>query len=385
MNRDIAIISDAASLVELCRELAAAPWLAIDTEFMREKSYYPRLCLIQVATPQQLACIDPEAVEDLSPFVALLLDPDIIKVLHAASQDLEVLLPLCGQVPAPIFDTQLAAMLCGFGDQIGYAALVERMTGVVLDKSQTRTDWSQRPLSHEQLVYAADDVLYLAQIYPQMCDELQRRGRTNWLDEDFAELTHLSRYQPPISESWQRVRGAQRLHGISLVILQRLAAWREEVAQQADRPRRWLMRDEVLLDLAVQQPRSLEQLMRVRGLESGIVSRYGALWLSIIHDARLLPASALPQEGAVHRLEDAQEALVDLMMVVLRCQALAEGISPAAIASRRDVVAWLLDRSQQPPFCHGWRFALAGAAMMACLNGRQGVVAEQGKIRLLVD
>ena len=224
------------ALTQLCKQLQHSPWFALDTEFIREKTFYPRLCLLQVANTQHLACIDVLALNDLSPLLDILYDPASTKVLHSAHQDLEIFYHLRGALPTPIFDTQLAATLLGLGEQIGYAALVKTLLKIDLDKSQTRTDWSCRPLDPAQLSYAADDVRYLGQIYQQQRQELEQRQRLDWLTEDFTALCDPARYRVDVDQAWQRIKGQQRLRGVQLAVLRTLAAWREQRASSLDRP-----------------------------------------------------------------------------------------------------------------------------------------------------
>jgi ribonuclease D len=282
-------IADTASLVQFCEQLHGHPWLALDTEFIRERTYYPRLCLIQIATPDAIACIDPLAELDLQPLLNVLYEPKITKVLHAAQQDLEIFFHLRNSVPSPVFDTQIAATILGQGDQVGYAALAQNLLGVSLDKSQVRTDWSRRPLSPEQLSYAADDVRYLREIYRLQQDQLHARQRLDWLAEDFAKLVDPAQYRPAPQQIWQRVKGHGKLKPAQLVVLQALASWREQEAMQADKPRRWLCDDNLLFDLARLQPKDQAGLDKLRGLSDKLRQRYGTLLLEKIAEARQCP------------------------------------------------------------------------------------------------
>ena len=232
-------IETPADLSALCEQLKRSDWLTLDTEFIREETYYPQLCLIQVATDDVVACIDPLAIDDLSPLMEVFYDPAITKVLHSARQDLEIFQNLRGRPPENIFDTQIAATLLGQGDQIGYGNLAKAMLGVELDKAHSRTDWAKRPLSPEQLDYAADDVRYLRDIYKQQIQQLQEMGRLQWLDEDFAQLSNPALYEPPIADAWKRLKGLNRLKGVQLAIVRELAQWREELAKERNLPRRW--------------------------------------------------------------------------------------------------------------------------------------------------
>jgi ribonuclease D len=228
-------IDTSAALTVVCAQLRGNPWLILDTEFLREKTYYPKLCLLQVATPDLIACIDPLALEDLTPLLDVIYDEGIMKVLHAARQDMEIFFHLRNALPAPVFDTQIAALLLGYPDQIGYGNLVKETLGIELDKLHSRTDWSRRPLSDEQIRYAAEDVFYLAQVYRHLVEKLTGLGRLDWLSEDFARLTQVELYSNDPEQAWLKVRGSNRLRGPSLAVLQALAQWRETVARDRTR------------------------------------------------------------------------------------------------------------------------------------------------------
>ncbi|MBK1691959.1 ribonuclease D [Ectothiorhodospira mobilis] len=376
-------IDDADALRDLCIRLQQAPWIALDTEFLREKTYYPRLCLVQVATEETLACIDPLALEDLSPLTALLQDPAILKVLHAGAQDLEIFFHRDGRVPAPVFDTQVAAALLGHGDQIGYGRLIQAVLGVELEKGHSRTDWSRRPLEPEQLRYAADDVRYLARAYPRMRQALEAKGRLAWLEEDFRRLEDPATYRPDPEGVWQRVKGLNTLRRPrQLAVVQELARWREQEAMRCDRPRRWLLQDEVMLDLARRQPQDLQTLAKVRGLAETTVQRHGETLLGLIRGTAARPQEAcpapLPRGG---RLDPERETLVDVAMGLLRHQALINDISPAAIATRRDLEA-LVAGDAQSPLLRGWRARLAGDALRAWLQGETRLEVASGALRV---
>lgn len=279
-------IVDQPALVELCASLQTAQWLALDTEFIREHTYYPQLCLIQVASSERIACLDPLALPSLQPLFHLLQQPHVTKVFHAASQDLEVLHQQCGAVPTPIFDTQLAAAALGYGQQMSYADLVQRLLGVHLPKHHTRVNWQQRPLAAEWLAYAADDVRYLRDIYPCLRELLALAGKLGTLEQRCAALASPERYRPQPETAWQRVRDYQQLRGAEQkAALQALAAWREEQAIREDRPRRWVVTDAVLCDLARYQPRTVEELAQIRGLAPALRKRHADALLNLIASA----------------------------------------------------------------------------------------------------
>lgn len=362
-------IDSAADLEALCARLREHSWLTLDTEFIREKTYRARLCLVQVASDDDVACIDALALDDLGPLLDLLLDPSIIKVLHAARQDLEIFHDLTGgRVPAPVFDTQLAATLAGFGDQVGYAELVRRLLGIELDKSQARTDWSARPLDPEQLSYAADDVRHLRVVYARLRERLAATDRLGWLDEDFATLVDPETYRSDPETAWRKVRGANQMRGRQLAALRALAAWREREAATADRPRRWIMDDATLLALARSSPTRREQLAKVRGLGEGLVRRHGSDLLELIRDARSADTATDSQPPRPRPLTAAEEAGVDALMALVRLQAHRHEVSPATLATRRDLEA-LVRGEPDLPLLTGWRRGLSGELLQAFLAG----------------
>ncbi len=366
-------------LAALCEQLRRHDWLTLDTEFLREKTYRPRLCLLQVANPEVIACIDPLALEDLSPLLEVLYDSSITKVLHAAHQDLEIFFEIRGALPAPVFDTQVAATLLGHGDQIGYGNLVKAELGIELDKAHARTDWCHRPLDDAQLVYAADDVRHLREIYLRQRQQLAELGREQWLQPDFEELVEPDRYRNPPELAWQRVKGSNRLRGVQLAVLRSLAAWREEQAQQSNRPRRWILKDEVLLDLAKQMPADEARLRRIRGLEEGSVQRHGATLLRLIAEAKRLPKEQWPTLKEGHRLPAEQEPLVDVLMALLRERCQQQRITPSAVAGRRELERLVLGETEIP-LLHGWRFAIADQALQALLHGELALLVENGRL-----
>lgn len=378
----ILFIDTPEALERFCARIADADWLALDTEFLREKTYYPRLCLLQAATPELTACIDPLALEHLDPLLERLYDPAVTKVMHACHQDLEILFQLRGSVPAPIFDTQLAAPLLGHAEQIGYGNLVEAVLGVKLEKGHARADWTRRPLPEAQLRYAADDVIYLARLYPILREALAERGRLAWLDEDFAGLSDPERYIVHPEQAWQRIRSAERMRGPRLAVLQALAAWREETARREDRPRGWLMRDEVLEDIARQLPAGMDDLARVRGLHEQTLRRNGEALLAVVREARDRTPAERPAHRRSERCTPGQEALVELLEAVVHRVGLEESLNPAVLAPRK-ALERLVRGEPTPELARGWRRALVGDDLHAVLRGERAVTVEDGHLRLI--
>lgn len=355
-------------------------WIALDTEFIREKTYYPRLCLIQLATANDLVCIDPLSIEDLSAFFTWLQNPKMLKVFHAAWQDLEILYHLSGQVPSPIFDTQIAAAVLGLGDQLGYARLVEELLGVQLDKSQSRTDWARRPLTHQQLDYAIDDVRYLRQIYPLLKQRLQETGRLSWLNKPFERLTEASEYTPNPWLSWERVKGVQLLKPKQLAVLRELSAWREDLAIQKDLPRRWLLTDEVLVDMARMKNRDLHDFVDIRGLSTEQIARYGQVWLDLIRRAQALPAEQWPDLPRRRKLDAELSLVADLLMVIVNQQALAHNISAAMLANRAQIEKMLTEGRTQ--LSDDWRGSLVNDLFAQILSGKACVRVQEQSLKI---
>ena len=357
-------------LQSLCARLAQAEWITVDTEFLRERTYYPQLCLIQVASATEVACIDPQKVTSLDPLIALFTDPRILKIFHAARQDLELFWQSHRVLPEPIFDTQIAAPLLGYPEQVGYATLVKERLGLDIDKSETRTDWSRRPLTQSQLDYAAADVRHLAELFPVMRDALAERGRLDWLAEDFAALIDPEAYANHPDQAWRRLRGLQKFRGPALACAQALAAWREERAQQENRPRKWVLDDDALMTLARIKLQSVDDLKRVRGLPPAVIDRYGKQLVTLLDAARQRPPEALPDFERPEALSEDQEAAVDVLAGVLRQIAATQSLNPASIASRKTLQDLVRGERAQSPLLRGWRRGIAGEKLLDVLEGR---------------
>lgn len=370
-------IDTPAALADFCTRLRGREWLAVDTEFIRERTYYPQLCLVQVSDGETHACIDPLRIPDLAPLLALLYDRAITKVFHAAGQDLELFYHLTGQVPAPVFDTQLAATLAGHGDQVGYARLVQELLGVELDKAHTRCDWSRRPLAEAELAYAADDVRYLCQVYEKLRAELQRRGRLDWLAADLAALAEPARFENPPEDAWERIGAAHKLRPNQQKILRALAAWREQQARKHDRPRRWIIGDDPLLDLARRQPKTTDDMARLRGMPEGLIQKHGATLLALIAEAAQAPAPAAARESA--RLPAGQQPVLELLQALVHAISETQAISPAALTNRRELERLILGE-RQLPVLEGWRRAAIGQPLLDVLEGRAKLGVENGTV-----
>lgn len=374
-------LSTSEELAAFCDRASTCKVLAIDTEFLREKTYYPRLCLVQVAAGDDIAAVDPLRVKDLSPLAALLEAPDVTKVFHACSQDLEVLLDGMGVVCAPVFDTQLAAAFLGMRQQVSYGSLVEAYCGVHLPKAESLTDWSRRPLDPEQLAYAEDDVRYLPGIYERMLSELARRDRLSWVGPEMAELCDVSRVRRDPSEAYLRLRRSGSLTRRQLALAREVCAWRERTAAERDVPRKWVLSDEVVVEVCKRVPASLERLRRVRGTEQ-LSERDARGVLAAVERGRSCPPEECPRVVKHLRPSPETEGVIDLMYAVLRLISERSGVATQLIATRDDLLEFLQDRGSSR-LAVGWRRELAGATLERLLSGEVGLTVKDGKIELL--
>jgi len=358
------IITTAAALEELAAQLAALPRVGLDTEFLRERTYRAQLCLVQLSGGGgAAACVDPLALTDLGPLTRLLTAPGVEKVMHASRQDLEVLLPLSG-LTTPVFDTQIAAGLAGLPAQIGYAELVRRLLGQELAKSHTRTDWSRRPLSPEQVAYALDDVHYLLPLAGHLEEQLARLGRSAWLREELAGLQDARALQVDPEEAWRRVKGLQGLDPGRTRLLRTLAAWRERAATEHDRPRGWILDDAVLRDIVLQVPRTAAQLEAIPQMPPGVAKRRSAELLALVAQAAIPEPPPDPPGRA--RPDPVRTALVKKLATLAQAVAGELQLAPEVLATRRDL-EYLADGGRDGAVLRGWRRAVVGERLLAGL------------------
>lgn len=359
---DVKLIDSSIELDRCCEHLAQQSWLAVDTEFMREKTYYPQLCLMQIASTEHIYCIDMLAIDETQKLQDVITRRDIIKVFHASRQDLEVLYLLCGLPPAPVFDTQIAAAMLGFDDQLGYAALIEAITGTVLPKGYQRTDWTRRPFADDQITYAANDVRYLSDVYPILLERLEELNRLHWLQEECGRLSDPALYMGAPELAYLRIKQGKALSPSQQQVLKSLAQWRERVAQKNDRPRSWIVRDGLLIYLAQSQPTTVEQLQQARGLADSIREKEGEAILAAIVAG--LSENDTPVYDALGPLTSAQTKLRDQMMMVLKIKAEALGIRPTLLAARREVDA-IARGSENSSLLSGWRREVIGEELLS--------------------
>lgn len=354
------------ALATQARIWATRPWLAVDTEFVRVDTYYPKLCLIQIGDGETSCCVDTVALTDLTPLLDVLYQPQILKLFHAAGQDLEIFVKLRGRCPTPMFDTQIAATLLGLGDQIGYAGLVEKLLGIAVDKTLSRTDWARRPLRANEIAYAADDVRHLAVIYPMLHQQLAERNRLTWLAEDCSRQTTPELYRTEPADAWQRLKGLARLQLGAQTVAALLAQWRENVAQERDRPRKWIIDDDVIYRLAERQPLTISQLEELNALPPKTLERHGEALVQVIQQARGHAVKALAFND---ELDPAKKSLLQSLQNALKGLAETAGIPASYIAPRADLIALMFTGTAAPiPLLQGWRRELAGEKLLALLQ-----------------
>ncbi len=369
------VITDNQRLNEVCENLSRHDFITIDTEFLREKTYYPKLCLIQVSSPEGEAhAIDPiEGNLDLAPLLDLLANQKILKVLHAARQDLEIFYALMNEVPRPFFDTQIAAMVCGYGDSVGYEALVRNITGTQIDKSVQFTDWSRRPLSKKQIDYALGDVTHLCKVYRHLAAKLEERGRTSWVFEEEAILEDPAIYENNPEEAWRRIK-VKTPKPKMLAVLREIAAWREIRAQEKNIPRPWVLRDETLADMAAQAPKDAGQLKKIRNMPGDMADRpAGKALLECIQKGLATPKDKMPQPIKKKPLAPQAAATVDVLRMLLKVQCTESEVASKLVASKEDLEAIAMDDNADVPALKGWRYEVFGKEALALKKGKLAI------------
>ncbi|MGH7232834.1 MAG: ribonuclease D [Nitrospiraceae bacterium] len=385
-------ITEPGALEALCRRLRQTTRIALDTEFVGEETFIPRLELIQIASHDEAAAVDFPALSghaSLDALWAVICDPAIEKIVHAGRQDLELTAMHAGRIPTPFFDTQIAAAMVGYGAQIAYAGLVQRVTGKRLAKSHTFTNWSQRPLTKEQITYALEDVQFLLPIHDRLRARLKTLGREEWLREEFTRLQgSLGERSREPQDRYQRIRGWDNLQPRAAAVLRELASWREGEAKRRNVPRGRVLRDEVLLQVARQAPTKPDELRAIRGVHPSEVDRSGDALLRIIQHALALPASEWPEIPRERKPEPEATGKMELLQAVLKARALDKDISPTLLATAADLQA-LVDAKEDPerlnlPILQGWRRTLAGDMLLQLLSGKVAVAVDpqSGKVRL---
>ena len=374
------LISSTKDLTAVCRRLADHPFVTVDTEFLRETTFWPRLCVVQLASEEEAVAIDAMAEGlDLAPFFELMADERLTKVFHAARQDLEIIWNLAKLIPAPLFDTQVAAMVCGFGDQVSYGDLVKTITKVTLDKSSRFTDWSRRPLLPAQAEYAIADVTYLRDIYRYLRAKLDETGRNGWLTDEMAILTSPAIYEQHPENAWERFRNRIRKPR-DLAVLMEIAAWRESEAQTRDVPRSRVLKDDIMIELVLAAPKTIEALANLRAFPRGMErSRAGAEILAAVERGLARDPKTLPKLDRERR-NGCNGATVELLRVLLRHVSESHGVAAKMIASVEDLEAIAADDHAKVAALTGWRRDLFGAQALELKHGRLALTVEQGRV-----
>jgi ribonuclease D len=376
------LITTQKELETVLAELARSEFITIDTEFIRETTFWPELCLIQMASPDVTALVDPLAPGlDLKPFFALMANEKVLKVFHAARQDIEIVFHLGGLIPHPVFDTQIAAMVCGFGDSVSYDQLVQRITGTQLDKSSRFTDWRHRPLSDKQLEYALADVTYLIEVYRHLKAKLESRQRQDWVNEEMEVLTSRETYDLHPENAWTRLKMRLR-KPIELAVLQQVAAWREREARERNVPRGRVIKDDAIYEVAQQQPKDAAALSRLRSIPKGWErSSTAAGMLAAVNAALAIPKDELPKIPRQTSASEGANAASEILKVLLRIIAEKEGVAPKIIANSEDIDKIAADgEAAQVDALHGWRREVFGDKALRLIRGELAIRFENRRI-----
>jgi len=374
------LITNTDELAAVCSRMAKHPFVTVDTEFLRETTYYPLLCVAQMASPEEAVVIDALATGiDLAPFFALMANENVVKVFHAARQDIEIVWNMAKTIPHPIVDSQVAAMVLGYGDSISYDQLVQRITGDTLDKSNRFTDWTRRPLTDAQIAYAVSDVTHLRDVYLKLAADLERQNRSNWVEAEMDVLTSPETYRADPERAWERLKSRVRKPK-ELAVLIEVAAWREREAQSRDVPRGRVIKDEVIGDIAVQAPTTIERLGHLRSLPKGFErSRWGEQIIDAVRRGLDRDQKTLPR---LDRFRPAPNgaAIVELLKVLLRMTAERHGVAAKVIATVDDLDRIAADDKANVPAMKGWRRELFGEKALALKHGRLALAIDKGKV-----
>jgi ribonuclease D len=378
------LIATTSLLDEFCQRMSGETFITVDTEFMRERTYWPELCLVQIAGAKEVAVIDAQADSlDLASLGVLFANEGVTKVFHAARQDIEIFVLRFGDVPRPIFDTQVAAMVAGFGDQVGYDALVSSLTGGSIDKAHRFSDWSVRPLSAAQIAYAAADVTHLRDVYLRLSQRLEQDNRLGWVAEEMAILNNPATYRTDPETAWERLRPRTTNRRL-LYCLKEVAAWREKEAQRVNIPRQRLIKDEALLEIAATAPANAEALARVRGVTRGFAEgRSGTALLEVLAAARRVPDADLPAQMQSRESARPSAALVSLLKVLLAAKSEQHHVAPRLVASSEDIDRLALEEAPDVPSLHGWRREVFGTDALLLKQGRVALGVDGRRVKLI--
>ena len=378
------LITETNELIEACERFSQDSFLAIDTEFMRERTYYPQLCLIQIAGNSEAVTVDALANKiSLDPILNLMANNEIIKVFHACRQDMEIFFNLNRRIPFPVFDTQIGAMVCGYGESVSYDKLVRQITGIQIDKSSRFTDWSHRPLSKQQLNYALSDVTHLRTVYESLLNQLEKNGRINWLNEEFQSVLSPKTYDIPLDQIWKRLKiknGKPRF----LILVRELCAFREKEAQNRNTPRNRVIRDDVLLDIAARSPKSSVDLAKVRSLSPQFAEgRLGKSILRVVAEASNIPESDAPQLEKLNKPKPQKPALIELLKVLLKHKSEDNNVAQKLIASTADLEAIAENDNANVLALNGWRKDVFGDDALLLKSGKIALSATGDRIKVI--
>lgn len=377
------IITDSKALADFCQQISGETYITVDTEFLREKTYWSKLCLIQVASDNHEAIIDPlaEGIE-LDPLLDILYDEKILKVFHAARQDLEIFYNITGKVPTPIFDTQVAGMVGGFGESVGYERLVRDVLNIQIDKTSRFTDWSKRPLSNKQLVYALADVTHLRDIYKHLKQLLEDNGRAHWLTEEMHILESEKTYELKPEDVWRRIR-MRNIKKQNLGIIMKLAEWRENEARDKNVPRNRVIKDDAIIEIAMQRPKNLQALDGLRSIPKGYSRSEKARKMFEQYEiGRKIPEEDLPELGTGQSRQKADSGILEMMKVVLRLVCEKENVAAKLIANSADLEKIALDDNADVAALSGWRFEIFGKTALDIKNGRSALSIKDGVVQI---
>ncbi|HEY1259715.1 MAG TPA: ribonuclease D [Stellaceae bacterium] len=379
------VITDTDALAQFCARQQGAGFVAVDTEFMRERTYWPVLCLVQIAGPEEAVAIDALAPGiDLAPLLELMVKESTIKVFHAARQDVEIFFYLSGQVPSPLFDTQVAAMVCGFGDAASYQTLAAKLAGAALDKSSRFTDWSHRPLTERQIRYALEDVIHLRTVYDELQQRLASNGRATWFAEEMAGLADPATYRMAPQEAWRRFRLRGKVDRRFFAVLREVAAWRETAAQERNLPRGRIVRDEAVLEIAAHAPKTIEALARTRSLGKGVAEgRLGGDILDAVRRGLDNAATIEPPQSGRADPPPGLGPTVELLRVLLKQRCEEHQVAQKLVASADDLEAIAADDEADVPALSGWRRQMFGGDAVALKHGRLGLTVRDNRVRLV--
>lgn len=368
------------AFLERCKK---SPYIAIDTEFLREKTYYPKLCLLQMGIEHEIAIVDPFKIRNLAALADVLVDPHIVKIFHACSQDVEILYHETGVVPSPIFDTQIAAAVLGKTQQASYSSLVSQYCDVNLPKKDSFTDWSRRPLTESQILYAADDVKYLPQIYYEMLAQLKKKNRLSWLDETFADLSKKEKYEIDPRARYKKLKRVNQLNARQQAAAREFAAWRELQAQRLNIPRKWVVSDEQIVEACRREARTLDELYMVRGMKESLKTSDARKVLSALIAGLDCPQSELPDVRPKSKNESNVDVILDLMNALVRMRAREHEIAPQTLAPQAELLKLARGHYDESELMQGWRYTLVGRDLQTLLEGGFALQIHDGNLEII--